>query len=58
MYRYVTIEREYGSAGTEIAKKLSKECEIPCYGREILEYLSINAGISFFKIEHYEEDAT
>ena len=39
MYRYVTIEREYGSAGTEIAKKLSKECEIPCYGREILEEL-------------------
>ena len=46
MYRYVTIEREYGSAGTEIAKKLSKECEIPCYGREILEELSRKAGMS------------
>lgn len=58
MYRYVTIEREYGSAGTEIAKKLSKECEIPCYGREILEELSRKAGMSVEKLEQYEEDAT
>ena len=46
MYKYVTIEREYGSAGTEIATKLAKECKIPCYGREILEELSRKAGMT------------
>ena len=46
MYKYVTIEREYGSAGTEIATKLAKECGIPCYGKEILEELSRKAGMS------------
>ena len=41
-----------------MAKKLSKECEIPCYGREILEELSRKAGMSVEKLEQYEEDAT
>ena len=58
MYKYVTIEREYGSAGTEIATKLAKECGIPCYGKEILEELSRKAGMSVDKLEQYEEDAT
>ena len=35
--RYITIEREYGSGGTEIAKQLSEQTGIPCYGREILQ---------------------
>ena len=28
----ITIEREYGSGGTKIAKRLSKQADIPCYG--------------------------
>lgn len=36
-YRYITIEREYGSGGTQIGKKLGEICNVPCYGREILE---------------------
>lgn len=34
---YITIEREYGSGGTQIARKLSAITGVPCYGREILE---------------------
>ena len=37
---YITIEREYGSGGTEIAHRLAKACGIPCYGMEILEAVS------------------
>ena len=36
-YRYITIEREYGSGGTQIGKKLGEVCNVPFYGREILE---------------------
>lgn len=58
MYSYIVIEREYGSAGTEIAEKLAKKCNIPCYGREILEELSKRANVSVDKLEEYEESAT
>lgn len=34
-FRYITIEREYGSGGTRIARKLSEVCGVPCYGQEI-----------------------
>ena len=32
---YVTIEREYGSGGTEIAAKLADRCKIACYGAAV-----------------------
>lgn len=58
MYSYVVIEREYGSGGTEIGEKLAKACNIPCYGKQILEELSDRAGISVEKLEEFEENAT
>ena len=57
-YRYLTIEREYGSGGTQIAKELSKALHIPCYGHEILELTCQRLGISETKIEKYEETVT
>lgn len=56
--RYITIEREYGSGGTRIARLLSQRTGIPCYGREILEEVSREHQISVEKIERYEETAT
>ena len=56
--KYITIEREYGSGGTQIARLLSERNGIPCYGREILEEVSIDKGISVEKIERYEETVT
>lgn len=35
-FRYITIEREYGSGGTKIARRLSEISGVPCYGHEIL----------------------
>lgn len=57
-YHFVAIEREYGSGGTEVAQKLAKMCNIPCYGREILETVSKEIGIPIEQIQRYEEKAT
>lgn len=56
--RYITIEREYGSGGTTIARRLSEETGMPCYGQEILEEVSKKYQISINQIQHYEESVT
>ncbi len=56
--KYITIEREYGSGGTQIARRLAEETGIPCYGREILEAVSAEQNISLAQIEQYEESVT
>jgi len=55
---WMTIEREYGSGGTQIARELSAQTGIPCYGREILEDVSKKYGLSVEDIERYEETMT
>lgn len=57
-YKYIAIEREYGSGGTKIARRLAEECGISCYGQEILEAVSKRLDISVEKIEKYEETVT
>lgn len=57
-YRYITIEREYGSGGTKIGKELSQATGVPCYGREILEAVAKKRGIPADRINQYEEKAT
>lgn len=56
--QYITIEREYGSGGTEIAKKLAEKCQINCYGEEILEQAAKELHISINEAEQYEEKIT
>ena len=56
--KFITIEREYGSGGTKIARTLSEETGIPCYGREILDMVSKTRDIPVGKIESYEESVT
>lgn len=41
---FITIEREYGSGGTEIAEKLAGKCGIPCYGAEIIRVWCCRKG--------------
>ena len=53
--KYITIEREYGSGGTEIARKLAAQTGVACYGREILEQVSRDNDIPIDQIERYEE---
>lgn len=56
--RYLSIERQYGSGGTGIARRLAKEVGIPCYGQEILEAVSRKYQLSVDAIEKYEETVT
>ena len=56
--KYITIEREYGSGGTEIARLLAGQTGIPCYGQEILEEVSRERDIPVEKIQRYEETVT
>ncbi len=56
--RYITIEREYGSGGTEIAEKLAEKCNIFCFGKEILEQAAGKLHISVEEAEQYEEKIT
>lgn len=55
--RYITIEREYGSGGTSIARRLSQETGIPCYGMEILKAVAQKQDRSVEDIEYLEETA-
>lgn len=57
-YKYITIEREYGSGGTKIAAAVSEICGIPCYGREILEKTAEKYHVSPEEIDRYEESVT
>lgn len=57
-YKYLTIEREYGSGGTKIAREAAEACGIPCYGREILEFVAGKYHVSVEEINHYEETVT
>lgn len=56
--RYITIEREYGCGGTEIAKKVAEKCGISCYGAEIMEKAAEKLHISAEEAQHYEEKIT
>lgn len=57
-YRYITIEREYGSGATQIGSRLSEETGIPCYGREIIEKVAKDKNVSAKHVEAYGEKAT
>lgn len=57
-FTYVAIEREYGSGGTEIARRLARECGIACYGQEILEAVSKELNVSVEEIQKCEESVT
>lgn len=55
--RYLTIEREYGSGGTAIARRVAREAGVCCYGAEILEAVAEKYGRSVADLESLEESA-
>ncbi len=57
-FKYITIEREYGSGGTMIARRLAEQCGIACYGQEILEAVSMKLDVPIDQIEKYEESVS
>ena len=58
MANYVTIEREYGSGGLAVARKLAAEMNVPCYGVEILEKAARDLHIPVSQLQKYEESTT
>lgn len=56
--RFITIEREYGSGGAEIARKLAEKLQISCYGEEILEEAAREMNVSVEEMRNYEETTT
>ena len=51
----ITISRQYGSGGREIAKMLSEEIGIPFYDSDLLAIASEKYGISPGLMAEYDE---
>jgi cytidylate kinase len=56
--RYLAIEREYGSGGTTIARRIEENTGIPCYGKQIVENAAKTLHMSVEEMEKYEENVT
>ena len=54
---YITISRQYGSGGCDIAIRMSEILGIPCYDREIVEEAAAKLDVSISDIDRTEESA-
>lgn len=54
-FRYITIEREYGSGARQIGIKLGEKLGIPCYGVQILEMAAKKLNVSLEEVRTLEE---
>lgn len=57
-YAWLAIEREYGSGGDEVGRKVAEMLGIPCYGREILNIAAERTNRRPEDIENLEEKVT
>lgn len=57
-YPIITISREYGSAGHDIAKELAARLDIPYYDGELIAMVSQNSGIPAELFHAAEDTAT
>lgn len=53
----VTISRQYGSGGREIAEILAKKMQVRCYDRQILYLAAEKMGNTDMEVEHIFEEA-
>ncbi len=51
----ISIGREYGSGGHEIAQKLSKKLGIAMYDRNMLESIAEYKGVDYSELQKYDE---
>ncbi len=54
-FRYVTIEREYGSGARIIGDKLAQKLDIPCYSTRVLELAAQRMHTTAENVRHLEE---
>lgn len=53
----ITISREYGSGGHEIAEKIAKDLGIAIYDRQMLDHIADEIGVSTESLQQYDEKA-
>lgn len=53
--RIITIDREFGSGGRELGKRLADALDIPCYDQEIIEEVAKLHGINPTEVERISE---
>lgn len=51
----ITIGREHGSGGHDIARRLSEELKIPCYDKEIVDEAAAQSPFSKEILNNYDE---
>lgn len=51
----ITINREFGSGGRELGKRLADALGIPCYDREIIDMVAKQKGINRDYVSHISE---
>ena len=51
----ISIGREYGSGGHEIAEKLAKRLQLPIYDRNLLDHMAEEKAIDGEKLKKYDE---
>ena len=58
MKKVITINRQYGSGGREIGRKLAEAYEVPFYDNEIISRAAKESGFAEAAFENAEEKAT
>lgn len=54
-FKYITIEREYGSGARMIGDRLARRLDMPCYGTQILEMAAKKLDTTVERIRSLEE---
>ncbi len=58
MNKIITINRQFGSGGREVGKRLADELSIAYYDKELLEKMATESGLSAEYIAMYDEKST
>lgn len=53
----ITVDREFGSGGRELGKRLSDALNIPCYDDEIIEIIAKEHGLDVNYVAHISESS-
>ena len=51
----ISIGREYGSGGHEIAEKLASKLDLPLYDRNMIEEIALDKNVDHSELEKYDE---
>ena len=58
MYKIITIAREYGSGGRQIAQKVAEKLQMIYYDNEIIDLAAMELGIDVSAIRNLSEEKT